>query len=235
MPRFAPIFASLALSTLISRAALADDEPAPPPSPEVLPVLPPPVAASPAEPPPPAVAPSPEKDATPSPIVELSADHRRATIERRRATSSPGGAPLFETGLFSVGNWEHACVAPCRVELDPRFSYRVAGDGLVPTDSFALPSGADAVRVDARMGSSTGRIAGVITTGAGALAIAAGGLALAASPILASEDVGSEGFRTGVLAGGIGAVSIGVVAATIGLYLWLSNGSSARTETAVRR
>jgi hypothetical protein len=44
-------------------------------------------------------------------------------------------------------------------------------------------------------------------------------------PILESEDVGSKGFRTGVLAGGIGAV-----AATVGLFLWLTNGSSAHAE-----
>jgi hypothetical protein len=84
------------------------------------------------------------------------------------------------------------------------------------------------------MGSSGARLAGVLATGAGALAIAAGGLALVATPILASEDVGSEGFRNAVLAGGLGAVSVGLVAATVGLYLWLSNGSSARTEIAAR-
>jgi hypothetical protein len=177
------------------------------------------------------------------PVVELTADDERATIERRVATSSPGGLPLLETGLFSVGHWEHACVAPCEVRLDPRYTYRVAGDGLVPTGSFAIhPSdaagaaGADTrVRVDAKMGSSTGRVAGVVSTAAGALAIAAGGAALVASPILASEDVGSEGFRSAVVAGGVGAVSVGVLAAGVGLFLWLTNGSSAHAQTVVAR
>jgi hypothetical protein len=172
--------------------------------------------------------------APPSAIVQLDADDSRATIERRVGTQSPSGMPLLETGLFSVGQWEHACVAPCTLELDTRYAYRVAGDGLVPTDSFALPHDADRVRVDAKMGSSTGRVAGVLTTGGGVLAIAAGGLALIATPILASEDVGSQGFRTGVLAGGVGALSVGVLAVGIGTILWLTNGSTAHSVVASR-
>lgn len=165
------------------------------------------------------------------PLVELAADEGNATIEKRVGTTGPSGLGLVETGVLSAGQWSHACVAPCQTRLDPRFTYRVAGDGLVPSDSFVLPRGDDRVRVEAKMGSSPARVGGVLLTGAGALALAAGGAALVASPILASEDVGSQGFRTGVLAGGIGAVSIGAVAATVGLFLWLSNGSSARAQT----
>jgi len=167
-------------------------------------------------------------------VVQLDADDHRATIERRVGTQSPSGMPLLETGLFSVGQWEHACVSPCSLKLDPRYSYRVAGDGLVPTDSFSLPPGGDRVRVDARMGSSTGRVVGVVTTAGGIVALGAGALALIATPILESENVGSEGFRTGVLAGGLGAVSVGAIAVAMGAYLWLSNGSTARTQIASR-
>ena len=178
---------------------------------------------------PPAAAPAPT-----AAVVQLDADDHRATIERRVGTQSPSGMPLLETGFFSVGQWQHECVAPCTLKLDTRYSYRVAGDGLVPTDSFSLPQSADRVRVDAKMGSSTGRIAGALTTGAGIAAIAVGGLALIASPILASEDVGSQGFRTGVLAGGVSAVSVGVIAVGIGAFLWLTNGSTAHTQIASR-
>jgi hypothetical protein len=167
-----------------------------------------------------------------APVVELSADDGRATIERRAATTGPT-VPLLETGILSVGHWEHACIAPCQLKLDPRYAYRVAGDGLVPTDSFALPRGQERVKVDAKMGSSTGRTIGVLSTVGGALAIVGGGLALAATPILENEEVGSKGFRSAVLAGGIGFVSLGVVAASVGLFLWLTNGSSAHTEPGV--
>ncbi|MBX3264107.1 MAG: hypothetical protein KF782_30830 [Labilithrix sp.] len=207
-----------------------------------------PAASDPPATAPPAVtAPAPSSDvvtATPSaappassadaPVVELTADDGRATLERRASTSSPT-VPLFETGALSMGHWEHAGVAPCQVRLDARYAYRVAGDGLVPSDSFTLPRGGDRVRVDARMGSSVGRVVGVLATAGGLLAMVGGGVALAATPILESEDVGSEGFRAGVLAGGIGAVTVGAVSAAVGLFLWLTNGSDARAEPAVAR
>lgn len=212
---------SVAFSPPVTRVARADDSPTA--GTTTPPALPAPL---------PAPAPSASTDApapSSAPVVELTADDGRATIERRAATTSPT-VPLLETGVISMGHWEHACVAPCQARLDPRYVYRVAGDGLVPTDSFALPRGQDHVRVEAKMGSSVGRVFGVLATAGGALAIAGGGLALAATPILESEDVGSKGFRTGVLASGIGLVSVGVVSATVGLFLWLSNGSSAHAS-----
>jgi len=178
----------------------------------------------------PAAAPS-VTPSTPGPRVELAADDARAAIERRVGTTSPGGLPLVETGVFSVGQWERACVAPCDIQLDPRYAYRVAGDGLVPTDAFGLPRGGDRIRVDARMGSSTGRVAGGLAMGGGAALAAAGALALLVSPILASEDVGSEGFRTGMLVGGGTALAAGAVTAAAGLFLWLANGSIAHPST----
>lgn len=168
------------------------------------------------------------------PVVELSADDGRATIERRLTSSSPT-IPLLETGVVSMGTWQHACISPCELRLDPHYAYRVAGDGLVPTDSFALPRDRDHVRVNAKMGSSVGRVAGILGMAGGALAIVGGGLALAATPILESEDVGSKGFRSGVLVGGVGLLSVGVVSAAVGAVLWMTNGSSAHAEPSAAR
>lgn len=108
------------------------------------------------------------------PVIELRASDPRAVIERKTGSSSPSGVPFAETSFFSVGHWEHACVAPCQLELDPKFSYRVSGDGLVPTDSFTIPRGRDRVRFEAKMGSSTGRLAGILLTGAGAVSAGIG-------------------------------------------------------------
>gem|GEM_PF-2597020 len=171
---------------------------------------------------------------TPPVTVELDADDARATIERRVGTTSPSGLPLVETGLFTVGQWQHQCAAPCSVKLDPRYAYRVAGDGLVPSDSFVLPRAGERVRVDARMGSSAGRVVGALGIAGGAVATALGGLALVASPVLASEDVGSQGFRDAVVIGGATVAAVGVLAVGAGLYLWFANGSTARTEVASR-
>lgn len=180
----------------------------------------------------PAPAAPPPANPTTGPTVELSADDPRATIERRAGTSSPGGMPLLETGLFTVGHWESQCVAPCSVKLDPRYTYRVGGDGLVPTDGFALPRNGDRIRVDATMGSSTGRVAGAVATVGGAGLMALGTLALILTPIFESNDVGSDGFRTGLAVGGVSALSVGALAVGAGLYLWFANGSHARTQVA---
>jgi hypothetical protein len=160
------------------------------------------------------------------PVIELRASDPRAVIERKTGSSSPSGVPFAETSFFSVGHWEHACVAPCQLELDPKFSYRVSGDGLVPTDSFTIPRGRDRVRFEAKMGSSTGRLAGILLTGAGAVSAGIGAVALGVSPILESEDVGSRGFRSVVVAGGATLLAVGLVSVGVGLYLWMSNGSS---------
>ena len=169
---------------------------------------------------------------TGAPTVELHASDQRAVIERRTGTSSPSGFAFSDVSFFSVGHWEQSCVAPCQLKLDPRFSYRVSGDGLVPTDSFTLPQGRDRVRLDARMGSSTGRLAGIFLTRAGAVGATMGGIALGISPILESEDVGSKGFRTFMVAGGATFLAVGLVSVAIGLYLWTSNGSSVQQEGA---
>jgi hypothetical protein len=162
-----------------------------------------------------------------APVIELHADDGNATIERRTGTSSLAGIPLVDASVASVAHWEQACVAPCALRLDPRYTYRVAGDGLVPSGSFALPRNGDRVRVDAKMGSQTGRLLGIGMTGLGALGVVTGGLAVGAFPILDSQDVGSRGFRTAVLAGGLSVLAVGLVTGITGLYLWLSNGSSA--------
>jgi hypothetical protein len=175
-------------------------------------------------------APSATATPTPTPTVELRATDQRAVIERRTGTSGPSGFAFSDASFFSMGHWEHACVAPCQLKLDPRFTYRVSGEGLVPTDSFTIPQGRDRVRLDARMGSSTGRLAGILLTGAGAVGATMGAIALGVSPILESEDVGSKGFRTALVAGGATFLAAGMVSLGVGLYLWLSNGSTVQQE-----
>jgi hypothetical protein len=167
-----------------------------------------------------------------APVIELHADDGNATIERRTGTSTYAGIPLVDSSVASVAHWEQACVAPCALRLDPRYTYRVAGDGLVPSGSFALPRSGDHVRVDAKMGSQTGRLLGIGMTGLGALGVVTGGLAVGAFPVLDSQDVGSRGFRTAVLAGGLSVLAAGLVTGITGLYLWLSNGSHATPSIA---
>ncbi len=180
------------------------------------------------EPTPPAPPPAATSTAAPAPEVVLSADARDATLERRVGTISPLGPSIAETGLVGVAQWERVCVAPCGLRVDPRFVYRVSGDGLVPTSSFSVPRTQERVDVDAKMGSSPWRVGGALAAGAGALGVLAGGAALAVSPVLASEDVGSETFRTAVVAGGAATLAVSAIALGLGLYTFVTNDSSVR-------
>jgi hypothetical protein len=173
------------------------------------------------------------KGGTKTVTVELVSNDEHATIERRLGTFQLSGLPFVDASFSAVGHWEEACIAPCDVKLDPHYSYRVAGDGLTPSRSFGLPRDRDRVRLSAEMGSSSGRLGGFVLTGIGVGSALLGGAALIASPILESQDAGSKGFRSVVLAGGVIFLAAGVVEMGLGLYLWATNGSTVRADHGV--
>jgi len=214
-------FGAALVTSLFAAPALAD-EPAAPAGPSL-------IAPSPAPVPTTGARPADGKTVT----VELQSNDEHATIERRLGTTQLSGLPFIDTSFSAVGHWEEACVAPCDLKLDPHYSYRVSGDGLTPTGSFALPRDKDHVRLSAEMGSSRGRLAGVVLSWMGAGTAFLGGAALIASPILESQDVGSKGFRSVVLAGGVIFLAMGVLEMGTGLYLWSTNGSSVRADHGV--
>ncbi len=224
---FAPFAVLASLGTLAiltaPRSARADDE---------VPAASPPAAAS---TPPAATAAKPEaaRDAGKTVTVELQASSTRATIEKRVGTTSLPALPFSDTSFGSVSHWESACIAPCELKLDPHYAYRVAGDGLTPSDSFALPRSRDRVTLSAEMGSSPARLAGMALTAVGTGTTLLGGTALLISPVLESQDVGSKGFRTAMLAGGAVFVAAGVLELGLGLYLWMSNGTTVRADHGV--
>jgi hypothetical protein len=155
--------------------------------------------------------------------VVLHADSPRATLERRDAVTNPLGLPVNDGNLLGLAHWTPECTAPCEVTLDPKFTYRIAGDGLVPSDSFVLPRDQPRMAVDATMGSSTERLGGLGMAVLGAGGLVLGASAMAVSPILAKDDVGTPAVRTGVLAAGIGVTALSAVVFGIGMYLWNHN------------
>ena len=205
--------AALALATFALAAPAAADEPA---------------APFPAAPP----TPDPKADGK-TVTVELTSNSTRATIERRVGTTSLAALPFTDTSFGSVSHWEHSCVAPCELKLDPHYAYRVAGDGLTPSESFALPRNKDRVTLSAEMGSSTARLSGMALTAIGVSSSLLGGTALVLSPVFESQDVGSKAFRSGVLVGGIVFLAAGVLETAMGLYLWMSNGTTVRADHGV--
>lgn len=155
--------------------------------------------------------------------VVLRADNPHATLERRAKVETYAGLPIKDAAIAGVATWTPECTAPCEASLDPKFTYRIGGDGLVPSDAFTVPHGANPFLVDARMGSATGRLGGLAVAGAGAGGLVLGATALAVSPILAHDDIGSPALRTGVLASGIAVTALGACVLGAGLWLWSKN------------
>jgi hypothetical protein len=155
--------------------------------------------------------------------VFLHADQPQATLERRTKVETYSGLPIKDATIAGVATWEPECTAPCNARLDPKYTYRVAGDGLVPSDSFVLPRDGDPLVVDAQMGSAQGRLGGLALTGMGAGGIILGVTALAVTPILAQDDVGSPGVRSGILVSGIALTTLSAFVLGAGLWLWSHN------------
>jgi hypothetical protein len=155
--------------------------------------------------------------------VILRADDPHATLERRTKVETYAGLPLKDATIAGVATWTPECIAPCEARLDPKFTYRVAGDGLVPSDAFVLPRDGDPLVVDATMGSAYGRLGGLALSGAGAGGLVLGVTALALTPILVQDDVGSPALRSGVLVSGIAVTALSAFVLGAGLWLWTHN------------
>jgi hypothetical protein len=155
--------------------------------------------------------------------VVLHADTPRATIERRASVETYAGVPIKDIAIGGIATWTPECTAPCEMRLDPKYTYRVAGDGLVPSDSFVLPHEAGPIVMDAKMGSALGRWGGLGLSATGAGGMILGAAALAVTPILANDNVGSPAIRTGVLASGVAVTTLGALVFGTGLWLWTHN------------
>jgi hypothetical protein len=160
--------------------------------------------------------------------VVLRANTPRATLERRDSIATYAGVPIKDAAIFGLATWSPACTAPCEAALDPKYTYRIGGDGLVPSDSFVLPHDGSKLVMDAKMGSAAERVSGLGLSVMGAGGLVLGATALAISPILAADDVGSSTARAAVLGSGIAVTALSATVFGVGLYLW------SHSETKVR-
>jgi hypothetical protein len=154
--------------------------------------------------------------------VRVVSDDPRVVLERRAAPAA--GPPL--PGVYAEPRWELACGLPCLAPLPLDGVYRVAGEGVTPTDAFMLPGSAAQLRVSA--GSRSLRRAGII------LAIAGLVVAAASAGVLASAGLHPTDPQTGKLDVGtvaaIATLSAGGVMGGAGLTLALVNGTSVHDE-----
>jgi hypothetical protein len=153
--------------------------------------------------------------------VHIVTTARRLDLERR-AGSLPGEPPPVLRAPYASSDgwieWQRVCTAPCDTEVQLGGEYRVAGEGVTTSGSFALHGPATELRVDP--GSSGVRRAGSALTVIGGIAALAGGIFLGVSAIhpagQPASTLGIGGYASiGALAGG-GALVIAGIGMIIG-------------------
>ncbi|HEY8078016.1 MAG TPA: hypothetical protein VIF62_28010 [Labilithrix sp.] len=134
------------------------------------------------------------------------------------------GAPALETR--AVNGWlRTACVPPCSLRLDPSAQYRISGAGIVDSDPFVLPRGAERVHVDVAAGSTVLRDVGTIFSVGGLLFAAGGGTIL----LLPPANGATREEKTNQAIVGVGFLTMGVLTAALGIGLRLLSDTSVRT------
>jgi hypothetical protein len=160
-------------------------------------------------------------------LVELKADNPEARLFRQ---VTPGLRPVDGVNGERLGDgWEEVCVQPCRMRLDPRFRYQVAGTGISGSSFFQLPASGSSVRLDVSTTSIAKRVTGWVLFAPGAGAAVLGILYLATAnstkPETAEEPEGSSrvggSCKTPACTREVGAALLigGAAVATVGLIL----------------
>jgi len=134
----------------------------------------------------------------PSPRVHLDADDGAAVLEQRRGTDFIVlGVGTFPS-VLTKGRWFPTCQAPCDLQVNSNFTYRVSGPGITSSEEFVLPEGSD-VAVTAKTGSWWGYFGGQVASGVGAGVSVLGGtlliLGLTATTTSDSCSVDNAGMR----------------------------------------
>jgi len=186
--------------------------------------------------PPPPARPQPEpKPEAEVVVVSFTSDDPKATLQRYVGSGdvavdyvTPYGTTVA-TGDAELSLYRDVCSSPCTQHVSPEGRFRVAGEGLIPTESFTLSKGGPN-HVAASMSSRGKRTAGkvlTIYTGApitvvGALLLLAGAAAQPGAPCAGCVDAHASLLLWGGIVGGVGATML-----TIGIILWATSGSSA--------
>jgi hypothetical protein len=158
-------------------------------------------------------------------------------------TGSVGGRH-HESGPTHIEHWTHVCDAPCDVPVQRGGIFRVAGDGVTPSPTFAL--GKDVSAVHVRPGSSALRGTGLAAAVTGG-ALAFTGLALMAMPHPTPQPIMLPPDWPATLpppppppappdfgAIGMGTIIVGAALFGAGMAMFLSNETSVDTAAGPR-
>jgi hypothetical protein len=186
-------------------------------------------AAHAAEPTPPSPPPPPKQVQ-----VTLRVDDAHAHLEQRTGTMSSSDPLSTQLGLGGIDTWKTVCAAPCNAPVDATGTYRVAGDGLVPTASFGLAGASDRVELDSRSGSTLLRVGGALLAVAGGAGIVVGGGSFGAALVMDHDQTGSGTLRDSFRYGGMALVGAGAIATVVGVYLFMTNESHVQTDSGIQ-
>ncbi len=157
--------------------------------------------------------------------VHIVTQSPRVTLERR-VGSLPGDPAPLPTGPYAGGepDWQRVCATPCDTAVALGGDYRIAGEDVTTSSTFALHGPATELRVDA--GAYPVRRAGVYLLVIGAIAATAGGIFLGVNALSPSSSaLGVGGYAS--IAGLVGGGALGIT----GIGLVVGGGTSVRDET----
>jgi hypothetical protein len=170
-------------------------------------------------------------------------------VEITLVTDEPHlGLYAREPGKVTLGDevgdsWAFVCAAPCGVRVDPRFTYRVMGDKIVPSIHFNLAPGAGHVALEVHPTRPGSHTVGAVLAVTGAV-LAFGGVLMLLADAVESSVANGLGGESGAAESelsasaktygniGIGLVAAGAVLGATSLIFLLS-GKTNLTPTDV--
>jgi hypothetical protein len=171
---------------------------------------------------------------TDNPSVWL--QRRIGSLKRRpegMATGDPtvGQAPpIYDPpaayGPYWVSDWERICITPCHKPVASGGIYRIAGDGVSPSEGFPIEGPRANLKVST--GSSSARSAGTYMAVFGFLLAATGGVFLAMS-LVSNEKESVDEDEAAIVASTAGIIG-GSVIGLAGVGLVLANDTTVRDE-----
>jgi hypothetical protein len=156
--------------------------------------------------------------------VHIVAKVPKVVLERRLG-SLPTDPPMLKSVYADPeADWRTVCAAPCDSPMQLGGEYRIAGEGITTSSSFALRGPATELDVDA--GTRSVRRAGVYLTVLGFLGAAVGGIFLAVQAVKPSPNgLGASGYAS------ITGLAVGGVVGFVGIGMTVGSGTSVRDET----
>jgi hypothetical protein len=204
----------------IAWSALAPQEQAPPPPPNVSVQVGAPVA------------PQTTTPTGPTTHVAMDADRPGVTLLRVTGLGVVQAASAYGTAYGSFMSYQPVCVAPCQADVEAGAMYRIGGDGVTPTSTFSLPPPAPGrpLVLHVSAGSAGARFGGLWLTIGGITLAATGGVLAGLFAAIGNEP----GMNTnGWIVGGLVTAGVGVVMTAFGIWMIAESGTSVVTDQGI--